>query len=66
MAKVSFRWVSAGGLSPAFETVGHFFIDICLEIGDFSIPDCFFSSLKKSCCKGDIFLFVRLTDPSRT
>ena len=41
-------------------------IDICLEIGDFSIPDCFFNCLKKSCCNGDKFLFVRLTDPSRT
>ena len=41
-------------------------IDMCLEIGDFSIPDCLFNSLKKICCKGDKFLFVRLTDPSRT
>ena len=41
-------------------------IDMCLEIGDFSIPDCFFNCLKKSCCNGDKFLFVRLTDPSRT
>ena len=31
-------------------------IDMCLEIGDFSIPDFFFNSLKKSCCRADKFL----------
>ena len=42
------------------------FIDMCFEIGDVSNPDCFFNCLKKSCCNGDKFLFVRLTDLSRT
>ena len=41
-------------------------IDICLEIGDIRIPDCFFNSLKKSCCNVVKLLFVRLTDPSST
>ena len=41
-------------------------MDMYLEIGDFSIPDCFFNSLKKSCCNVVKLLFVRLTDPSST
>ena len=41
-------------------------MDMYLEIGDFSILDCFFNSLKKSCCNVVKLLFVRLIDPSST
>ena len=41
-------------------------IGMCLEIGDFSIPDFVFKLFEEKLCKGDKFLFVRLNDPSRT